>query len=86
MHATTPVDHITTQDVLAITDALTKKTPPYPGGRPSEALHTHKALRSIFKWLAARRVVSRSPLEALPLPVADKSRDRVLTDDELRAI
>lgn len=85
-HATTPVDRITTQQVLAITDGLLKRTPAHPTGRPSEALHAHKALRSLFKWLSARRVVERSPLEGLPLPVTEKSRDRVLADQELKAV
>jgi integrase len=79
LHEDARVDRFTTQHILAITDALKTRA-------PSEALHVHKAVRALYNWLIMRRVVAASPLSGLVLPVTEKSRDRVLTDKELRAV
>lgn len=79
LHGTTRIDRVTTQHVLAITDTLKARA-------PSESLHIHKALRALYNWLIMRRVVAASPLSGLILPVTEKSRERVLTDHELRAV
>ena len=54
--------------------------------RPSEARarKTHKALRGLFGWLLRRRRVAANPMTTLHPPSAPSSRDRVLTNAEIR--
>jgi len=56
-HKETPLNRVTVQDVLAITDGLKKL--------PSEQLHTHRALKAFFKWACARKLIEKSPMEGL---------------------
>jgi len=53
---------------------------------PAECAATFTAARTIFRWLARRRSIERSPLENVPVPVKTQPRARVLTDDELSAV
>lgn len=74
----TDLTTVTKQDILAITDSLAKK--------PSEQLHCHRAMKAFFNYCVARDYLTASPLEGLPLPSEQKTRDRVLTPDELKRI
>jgi integrase len=67
---------ITTHDITAITDKAA----------PSEGEHFHRACKTFFRWCVRRRLLQHSPLEGLELPSKWKPRERVLTDDELRAV
>lgn len=69
---------ITKKDILSITDALRET--------PSEMLHCHRALKAFFSYCTHRDYVPSSPLQALPMPASQKSRERTLTDDELRRV
>ena len=53
---------------------------------PSAANHAFTQARAFFRWCTRRRYLSRNPLEHLALPYKAVSRDRVLSDDELRII
>ena len=66
--------------IVNITTALTDKA------APSEAEHLHRACKTFFRWCVRRRLLQHSPLEGLELPSKWKPRERVLTDDELRAV
>src|SRR5262249_4361820 len=44
------------------------------------------ALRKMFTWAIGRGHLSANPCTAIPTPTKEKTRDRVLTDDELKAI
>ena len=68
----------TTQEVAEIVDRLL----PTPG----TAFHVFAAARLFFRWAAKRRLLDRSPVEFLPPPVTIRSRDRVLSDQELAAV
>jgi integrase len=53
--------------------------------RPGECLHFWRAARTFFRWCARRRLLSQSPLTDEP-PAKEKVGDRVLTDEEIKAI
>ena len=71
------LDDIEHRNIADITDKLIHT--------PSERSHTIAVGRTFFKFCVRRRYIATSPLDGvqLPKPVA---RDRVLTDDELKAI
>ena len=54
--------------------------------RPSEKEHATRIGRTFFKWCVGQRLIERSPMETLPTPAVGKSRERVLSVDELRAV
>lgn len=72
---TRPVDKITHEDVAAALDAIPHK---------SARAHALKDLRTFFNWCIPR-YLKTSPCIGLKMP-AYKSRERVLTDDELRRV
>jgi integrase len=53
---------------------------------PAERKYAHSVIRRFFKWAVGRRLLDRSPVEGMDVPKPVKSRDRVLTDAELKAI
>jgi integrase len=53
---------------------------------PSEANHCFGVLRTFFGWAERRELVARSPCAKLTKPHKEKTRDRVLNADEIRAI
>jgi integrase len=53
---------------------------------PSECQATFKATRTIFRWLERRRLIGTSPMAGLEAPHRYISRDRILTDRELKAV
>lgn len=53
---------------------------------PIEANHAFVAFRMLFRFAHQRRLVEHNPLDGMSLPYLPKSRDRVLTNDELRVI
>jgi hypothetical protein len=67
---------LTTHDITRLTDKAA----------PSEAEHLHRACKTLFRWCVRRRLLQHSPLEGLELPSKWKPRERVLSDDELRAV
>lgn len=76
-----PLDEITHDDVLRVTERLVKQ------GKPSAANHATVAIKTFFRWcVTQRRYLPHSPLEGLQLPAKTESRDRVLTAAELKAI
>jgi integrase len=69
---------VTRHDVQSLLDELHET--------PSEANHTFKYLRTFFFWCVRRGLLEHSPLTAMRMPYKETPRDRVLTDDELRAV
>jgi len=72
------IDGVATEMILEITDGLSET--------PAEAIHTHAAMRTLFNWLVTRRLIKTSPLAGLALPAKPGTRDRVLSDAELKAV
>jgi integrase len=55
-------------------------------GAPIQANRLVAALRRFFSWAVERGLLDTSPMGSLKPPSAETARDRVLSDDELRAI
>lgn len=72
------LQEITTKEIMGTVDRLHET--------PSEANHAFTAMRTFLRFCVSRRLLKHSPLEAVELPYKARSRDRVLTADELRAI
>lgn len=56
------------------------------GRAPALARYAHATLRKLFRWAVDRGDIERSPMTEMTPPAPVISRDRVLTDDELRAV
>ena len=66
--------------VHAMLDAIISR------GAPSAANHDLAVLRKFFNWCVDRSLIEHNPCTGLKKPTKEVSRDRVLCDDELRAI
>jgi integrase len=74
------LEDIRTDDVTNVTDKLLKK------GQPAAANHAFTAIRTFLRWCVRRRYIHHSPIEGIELPAKAASRERTLTDDELRIV
>tara|TARA_R110002051_G_scaffold189149_3_gene258517 strand:- start:1161 stop:2063 length:903 start_codon:yes stop_codon:yes gene_type:complete len=54
-------------------------------GAPTVANRTLAALRKMLNWSVSRDYLPTNPCAGIRAPVAEKPRDRILTDDEVRA-
>jgi len=71
---------ITRRDVLDILDRVVD------GGAPIAANRVHAAVRKFFNWAVARDILAASPCAGVKPPTAERARDRVLSDVELRFV
>ena len=71
---------ITRRDVLDLLDRVVDS------GKPIAANRTFSAVRKMFNWAVARDIIAASPCAGVKPPTAERSRDRVLTDSELRNV
>ena len=74
------VHEITRRDVLDMLDRVVD------GGAPIAANRALAAVRKLFNWCVAQDILSASPCAGVKPPTAERSRDRVLSDDELRLV
>src|SRR5262245_237411 len=74
------VHEITRRDVLDILDRVVE------GGAPIAANRVLAAARKFFNWCVARDIIAASPCAGIKPPTAERARDRVLSDDELRLV
>src|ERR1035437_2476450 len=74
------VHEITRRDVHDLLDRIVSR------GSPVTANRVLAAIRKMFAWAASRDIVPVSPCAGVSPPTAETSRDRVLSDDELRLI
>jgi len=72
------IAEITKGDILAILDGELAR------GVPVLANRTRAILRWLFSWCLRRDLVAVNPVAAVDPPAAEKKRDRVLDDSELR--
>jgi integrase len=75
-----PISSITRAEVIGLLDDIVDR------GAPIMANRILAALRKMFNWSIQRGLIEASPCEKVKPPTAEKSRDRVLSDDELRAL
>jgi integrase len=74
------VHDITRRDVLDVLDRVVD------GGAPIAANRVFAAVRKFFNWCTARDILTASPCAGVKPPTAERARDRVLSDDELRLV
>ncbi|MBI4184208.1 MAG: tyrosine-type recombinase/integrase [Proteobacteria bacterium] len=67
-------------DVIALLDDVLDSS------GPTAANKTFDVVRKFFNWCIEREIVETSPCAAIKKPAKKTSRDRVLDDDELRAL
>jgi integrase len=65
------------RDVLELLDAVEQRAPFAANG-------VFKAVRRLYNWGVEKGLVETSPCQGLKAPAIEQSRDRVLTDTELR--
>ena len=65
-------------DVHDMLDAIVDR------GAPIVANRTLAIFRRLCKWAVERGIITVSPTDKIKAPAAEESRDRVLTDDEIR--
>lgn len=70
------LSQVTTHDLTAILDVQ----------KPSTANHLFKMCRTFFRFCVRRSLLEENPLQKLGMPNKTVTRDRVLSDDELKAI
>jgi integrase len=75
-----PISSITRGDVRDLLDKL------IADGAPITANRTFSQVRKFFNWTAEQEIVATSPCAGLRPPVAETTRDRVLSDQELRQV
>ncbi len=71
---------IAKRDIIELLDTIVDR------GSPVAANRVLAVLRRMFGWFVERGVIAANPCAGVKAPTAEKSRDRVLTDDELRAL
>jgi integrase len=84
-----PVADIDEADILAVMDYARKNGIPgldqrNSGSSESRGRRIHAALSVFFRWLQAKRRVLRNPCRDVSHPGAPPSRERLLTNDEIR--
>lgn len=75
-----PVNDLRKRDGIAITDAIVAR------GHPTAANGVQGLIRRIFNWALSRDEIDASPFGGMKPPAEKIDRDRVLVDDEIRAI
>jgi integrase len=74
------VHEVTRRDVLDILDRVVD------GGAPIAANRVLAAVRKFFNWCVARDIIAASPCAGVKPPTAERARDRVLSDVELKRV
>jgi integrase len=74
------VHEITRRDVLNVLEHVVDR------GAPIAANRTFAVIRKLFNWCVARDIIATSPCTGVEAPTAERSRDRVLDDAELRFV
>jgi integrase len=73
------IQDITKRDVITLLDSVRDRA-------PVMANRTLAAIRKLFNWCLARDVIQVSPCTLIEPPAPERSRDRILSDDELRLV
>lgn len=75
-----PIVDIKRQDVIDLLDEIADN------GAPHTARQLFAVIRKFFNWAASRNIIDTSPCLHVESPCKVVSRDRVLSDDEVKAI
>lgn len=68
------------RDIIDVLDSLVSS------GAPIQANRSLEIVRKLYNWALSRDLVEVNPCHGLGKPSAEKSRERVLNDDEIRAL
>lgn len=68
------------RDINRVLDSILSR------GSPTQARLVFQDLRALLRWAVARGDLDHSPMEGLPKPGAEKPRERVLSDAEIRTL
>ncbi|MEY3623284.1 MAG: hypothetical protein RLZZ407_843 [Pseudomonadota bacterium] len=74
------IREIDRHDILELIDGAVERGAGYQANR------IHSNLRKLFNWCVERGIVDVSPMTGMKPPTKEQARDRVLTDDEIRAV
>jgi integrase len=66
------------KDVISLIDGIVDR------GAPIQANRTLAVLRRLFNWAVERELLDANPVSGMSMPAVEASRDRVLSDDEIR--
>ena len=75
-----PIETIRKKDILRVLDAVKN------AGAQVQANRVFSLLRRMFNWCLERDILAIHPMAGMKAPTKEKSRDRVLSHDELHAI
>ena len=68
------------RDVRNVTDAILRR------GRKVEATRVFEDVRAVVRWAVEQEYLDANPLDGMAKPAEATSRDRVLSDDEIRTL
>ena len=71
-------EDITRRNVIDLLDGIVDRGAPYMANR------VLAAVRKMYNWAASRDRLQASPCTGVKPPMAERARDRILTDDEVR--
>lgn len=77
-YGSTTLDRITPQDLHKDLGRL--------GNRPAELHHAFTAAKVFFRWAYRKHYIDQNPMERMESPEPSKSRERILTDEEIRKV
>lgn len=80
VHGQRDIRDIKRHDILELMDGAIERGASYQANR------IHSNLRKLFNWCMERGIVDVSPVMGTKPPTREQARDRVLTDDEIRAL
>jgi integrase len=72
------IQDITKRDVIELLDKITER------GKQTMANRVFATIRKLFNWACERDIIKVSPCLGIKPPTVEKTRDRVLSDEELR--
>jgi integrase len=73
------IHDIKRRDVIDLVEGVAERT-------PILANRVHAALSKFFNWLASRDVIVASPCAGVARPSKEQPRDRILNDEEIKAV
>jgi integrase len=75
-----PIENISRRDVIALLDSIMDQGSPYMANR------VLANIRRFFNWCLERDILQATPVAKVKALAKEVSRDRILSDDEVRAV
>jgi integrase len=75
-----PIHELGKRDVVELLDAIVDR------GGGLTANRTLAAIRKLFNWAIGRGILSTSPVQGIKAPLAERSRDRILDNEEIKRL